>query len=70
MRTSRWMLLFAVLAVMPLAGCGDNGNSACEPCNNVDDCESGLSCQQFTDVNTGAVRNLCGDANPNMTCPR
>ena len=67
MRSSRWLLV-ALLAVMPLAGCGDDGNSACEPCSNVDDCESGLTCQQFSD-SSGNIRNLCGDANPNMTCP-
>ena len=67
MRSSRWMLVL-MLAVMPLAGCGDDGNSACEPCDNVDDCEAGLTCQQFSDA-SGAIRNLCGDANPNMTCP-
>jgi hypothetical protein len=62
------MLMLVLLAAMPLAGCGDDGNSACEPCTNVDDCESGLTCQQFSDAN-GNIRNLCGDANPNMTCP-
>jgi len=67
MRWSRWMLLL-LLAAMPLAGCGSNKNSACESCTNVDDCESGLTCQQFRDAN-GNIRNLCGDANPNMTCP-
>jgi hypothetical protein len=64
---SRWLLVL-LLAAMPLAGCGDNKNSACEACSNVDDCESGLTCQQFRDSN-GNIRNLCGDANPNMTCP-
>ena len=67
MRASRWMLML-MLAAIPLAGCGSDRNSACEPCSNVDDCESGLSCQQFTDSN-GNLRNLCGDDNPNMTCP-
>jgi len=66
MRSSRWMLLL-ILAAMPLAGCGSDRNSACEPCTNVDDCESGLTCQQFSDA-SGNIRNLCGDANPNMTC--
>lgn len=64
---SRWMLVF-VLAVLPLAGCGGSKNAACEPCTNVDDCQSGLTCQQFRD-SAGNIRNLCGDANPNMTCP-
>ena len=68
MRSSRWMLMLLLLAAMPFAGCGNNRNSACEPCTNVDDCESGLTCQQFRD-NNGNIRNLCGDANPNMTCP-
>jgi len=68
MRSRRWILA-VLLAVMPLAGCGDDGNSACEPCTNVDDCEAGLTCQQFTNPSTGAIRNLCGDANPNMQCP-
>jgi hypothetical protein len=58
-----------MLAALPLAGCGSDRNSACEPCANVDDCESGLTCQQFENRDTGAIRNLCGDANPNMTCP-
>ena len=66
MRSSRWMLLL-IFAALPLAGCGDDGNSACEPCSNVDDCEAGLTCQQFSDA-SGNIRNLCGDANPNMTC--
>lgn len=68
MRSSRWMLMLLLLAAMPLAGCGDSGNSACEACTNVGDCESGLTCQQFRDSG-GNIRNLCGDANPNMTCP-
>ncbi len=68
MRSSRWMLMLLLLAVVPLAGCGD-GNGACEPCDNLDDCESGLTCQQFTNPDTGEIRNLCGDANPGMTCP-
>jgi hypothetical protein len=68
MRVSRWMSLL-ILAAMPLAGCGDDGNQACEPCDNVDDCESGLTCQQFENLETGAIRNLCGDANPDMSCP-
>ena len=63
----RWLLVL-LLAVSPLAGCGDNGNSACEACSNVDDCESGLTCQQFRDSN-GNIRNLCGDANADMVCP-
>ena len=67
MRSSRWLLLL-LFAALPLAGCGGNKNSACESCTNVDDCESGLTCQQFRDAN-GNIRNLCGDANPNMTCP-
>lgn len=67
MRPSRWLLVL-MFAALPLAGCGDNRNSACEPCSNVDDCEAGLTCQQFRDAN-GDIRNLCGDANPNMTCP-
>jgi hypothetical protein len=68
MRSSRWLFML-MLAALPLAaGCGSNRNSACEPCDNVDDCESGLSCQQFRDANNN-IRNLCGDANPNMTCP-
>ena len=67
MRPSRWMLML-LLAALPLAGCGSSKNSACESCTNVDDCESGLTCQQFAGAN-GTIRNLCGDANPNMTCP-
>ncbi len=67
MRSSRWMLML-LLAAMPLAGCGSSKNSACEACTNVEDCESGLTCQQFRDA-SGNIRNLCGDANPNMTCP-
>ena len=47
MRTSRWMLMLSLLAAMPLAGCGDDKSSECEACTNVDDCESGLTCQQF-----------------------
>jgi hypothetical protein len=66
MRSSRWLLM--LLLAVPLAGCGSDRNGACEPCDNVDDCESGLSCQQFENTQTGQIRNLCGDANPNMTC--
>ena len=68
MRSRRWILA-ALLAVMPLAGCGDDGNEACEPCTNVDDCESGLTCQQFVNESDGSTRLLCGDANPDMRCP-
>ena len=64
---SRWMLALVLAAALPFAACGGK-NSACEACSNVDDCESGLSCQQFRD-SSGNIRNLCGDANPNMTCP-
>jgi hypothetical protein len=60
-------MLLLIFAALPLAGCGDDGNSACEPCSNVDDCEAGLTCQQFSD-GSGNIRNLCGDANPNMVC--
>ena len=67
MRSKRWMLML-LLAALPFAACGSNRNSACEACTNVDDCEQGLTCQQFRD-NNGNIRNLCGDANPNMTCP-
>jgi hypothetical protein len=67
MRSSRWMLIL-LLAAMPLAGCG-NRNSTCEPCDNLDDCESGLTCQQFVDETNGNIRNLCGDNNPDMRCP-
>lgn len=41
---------------------------ACAPCGSSADCRAGLTCQQFRD-SAGNVRNLCGDANPNMTCP-
>ena len=68
MRSTRWMLVLLLLAVLPLAGCGDNGNSACEECANDEDCESGLTCQVFRATN-GNVLFLCGDANPVMTCP-
>jgi hypothetical protein len=56
-----------LLAAVPSAACS-NKNSACEPCTNVDDCESGLTCMQFRD-DSGNTRNLCGDANPDMVCP-
>ena len=67
MRPSRW--LFALLlTVMPLAGCEEGKNRACEPCSNASDCEPGLTCQVFADANQNDV-NLCGDASPNMICP-
>ena len=68
MRSPRWMLMLLLLAALPLAGCGDDGNSACESCTNDDDCGSGLTCQMFRHPN-GGILNLCGDANPIMTCP-
>ena len=68
MRSSRWLLVLLLLAAMPFAGCGSNKNGACEPCTNVSDCQTGLTCQQFRDTN-GNIRNLCGDANTNMQCP-
>ncbi len=68
MRHSRWFLLLAALAVFPLGGCGDKGNTACEPCANAADCQSGLTCQMFR-LPSGDILNLCGDANPAMTCP-
>ena len=51
-----------LLAAMPLAACGSNRNTACEPCTNDEDCESGLICQQFRDA-IGNIRNLCADFN-------
>ena len=63
MRSSRWMLLL-LLAAMPLAGCSKGGE--CDACTNVDDCEAGLSCQQFV-LDNGDLRNLCGDAST-RTC--
>ena len=67
MRTSRWMLMLAARG-HAARGLRRRQQQPCEPCTNVDDCESGLTCQQFRDAN-GNIRNLCGDANPNMTCP-
>jgi hypothetical protein len=64
------MLMLLLLAVLPLAGCGDDSNSACEECVNDEDCESGLTCQMFRDNPSGNILNLCGDANPAMTCPK
>ncbi len=60
--------MMLLLAAMPLAGCGEDGNTACEPCANDEDCESGLTCQMFRSTD-GNILNLCGDANPAMTCP-
>ena len=67
MRFSRSSLLL-LLAVLPLAGCEAGKNKACEPCSNVSDCETGLTCQIFRDASQNEV-NLCGDAGANMTCP-
>lgn len=61
-------MLVPLLAAMPLASCGGAKNRACEPCSNVDDCETGLTCQIFRDANANPV-NLCGDASTNMICP-
>jgi hypothetical protein len=61
------MLLLLLLA-MPLAACGDDSNTACEPCTADEDCQSGLTCQMFRRTD-GFILNLCGDANPAMTCP-
>jgi len=66
MRTSRWMLMLLLASVLPFAGCSSKGG-ACDACDNVDDCESGLTCQIFN-LSNGDIRNLCGDANPNMRC--
>lgn len=60
--------MMLLLAAMPLAGCGEDGNAACEACANDEDCESGLTCQMFRNAD-GNILNLCGDANPAMTCP-
>jgi hypothetical protein len=60
--------MLLLLAALPLAGCGDGGNNACESCVNDEDCETGLTCQMFRST-TGNILNLCGDANPLMTCP-
>jgi hypothetical protein len=62
------MLMLLLLAAVPLSGCGEDGNTACEACTNDEDCESGLTCQMFRDRNEN-ILNLCGDANPLMTCP-
>jgi hypothetical protein len=67
MRAPRGILAL-LLAALPLAGCGSDRSRACEPCTNDDECESGLTCQAFRD-NAGNIINLCGDANPDMTCP-
>lgn len=68
MRSRRWILTLLLLAVLPLAGCGDDSNTVCEPCVNDEDCKSGLTCQMFRQRD-GSILNLCGDANPLMTCP-
>ena len=67
MRFMRWTLVL-LLTTLPLMACGDDRNGACEECANDDDCESGLTCQLFRD-GSGATFDLCGDANPAMTCP-
>lgn len=67
MRAPRWMPVL-LLAALPLSGCGTDKSRACEPCVNDEDCETGLTCQAFRD-NDGNILNLCGDANPDMTCP-
>ena len=64
LRSSRWLLLLAVA----LSGCEAGKNKACEPCTNVSDCETGLTCQIFRDASQNEV-NLCGDASTNMLCP-
>jgi hypothetical protein len=61
-------MLMLLLIAVPLAGCGGDKSRACEPCTNADDCEAGLTCQVFSDLNQNPV-NLCGDASPNMVCP-
>ena len=68
MRSTRWLLMFLLLASISLAGCGGHGNTACEACTNDTDCQSGLTCQMFR-LGDGNILNLCGDANPAMTCP-
>ena len=61
---SRWMLVLLLAAALPFAGCSKGGE--CDSCSNVDDCESGLTCQQFV-LENGDLRNLCGDAST-QTC--
>ena len=67
MRRAPW-LFAVVLMTLTLGACGDDGNSACERCTGDEDCEAGLTCQLFRD-GSGATFDLCGDANPAMTCP-
>ena len=82
MRKGLAHFFFVALALLVIPSCGGNDNvvnttppttlaplgAACAPCNVNADCQSGLTCQQFRNA-AGAIRTLCGDANPNMTCP-
>jgi hypothetical protein len=68
MRSTRWIVMLCLLAVLPLAGCGKNANNVCEACANDSDCQTGLTCQMFRKPD-GFILNLCGDTNPAMTCP-
>ena len=64
----RWPLALLLLIALPLAGCGENRNNACEECTVDEDCETGLTCQLFRN-GAGETFNLCGDSNPAMSCP-
>jgi hypothetical protein len=79
--STRFAHVFLItLAVLALPGCGGSGDvntppttlasrgKACDSCATNADCESGLTCQQFRNA-AGSIITLCGDANPNMTCP-
>jgi hypothetical protein len=64
---SRSRVSRVVLVVLLAALVGCTKGKACDTCSNVDDCEAGLSCQQFRD-SSGNLTNRCGNTDPNMTC--
>jgi hypothetical protein len=67
---SKRLLAILALAAAPLMGsCNDEGGRPCDRCSNDGDCQSGLTCQQFTTPSTGNTFLACANQDPNMTCP-
>lgn len=61
MRRSRTLMMIAVLAVLPFAGC--TKGTECDRCETDEDCNDGLVCSTFSDDS-----KRCGSGFGDTTC--